>query len=269
MIDLMFGDCLELMQNIAPGSVDMILCDLPYGTSSNSWDRIIPFQALWNEYRRIIKDKGAIVLFGCEPFSTMLRSSNIKAYKYDWIWDKHSTNGFLNAKKRPLKRYENIMVFSYGTPVYYPQMEIRGKPRNKGSYNKRSGDGDGVYGKFENITAYNNTYYPTDMISLSNAVHYGKLHPTEKPIALLEYLVRTYTQPGETVLDNCMGSGSTGVACINTGRRFIGIEKTENFFEIAKNRLENAERGNANCDGAGESAVFDSASGGPGPCAGV
>ena len=188
-------------------------------------------------YNRIIKDNGAIVLFGNEPFSTTLRLSNFKNYKYDWIWDKHSTSGFLNAKKRPLKRYEIISVFSNGVPVYYPQMEERGKPRQKGSYNKKQGNGDMVYGHFKNISVINNMYYPTNIISMSNAIQKGKVHPTQKPVPLLEYLIKTYTNEGETVLDNCMGSGSTGVACVNTNRRFVGIEIDENYFEIAKKRI--------------------------------
>lgn len=184
---------------------------------------------------------GVIALFGSEPFSTVLRTSNLSAYKYDWVWDKHSVNGFLNAKKRPLKRHENICIFSYGTPVYFPQMEVRGKVRKKGNYNKKNGDGDGVYGKYINITAENNEYYPTDILSFSNADHKEKLHPTQKPVDLLEYLIRTYTNEGETVLDNCMGSGSTGVACVNTNRNFIGIELNENYFNIAKSRIDKSE----------------------------
>ena len=241
-IQLYQGDCLELMKDIQDGSVDMVLADLPFGTSSNRWDTVIPFQPLWEQYHRIIKPHGVIALFGCEPFSTTLRASNLTAYKYDWIWDKHSTNGFLNAKKRPLKRYENICVFSYGTPRYFPQMEIRGKVRGKGSYGKKTGNGDGVYGRYKNLESENNTYYPTDVLNFSNANQKGKVHPTQKPVALLEYLIRTYTNEGETVLDNTMGSGSTGVAAVNTGRNFIGMELDPGYFETAKRRIEEAER---------------------------
>ena len=236
---LLQGDCLELMKSIPDKSVDMVLCDLPYGTTSCIWDSVIPFEDLWECYERIIKPCGVICLFGNEPFSTYLRMSNIKNYKYDWIWDKSSTSGFLNAKKRPLKRYEIISIFSYGTPIYIPQMEVRGKPRQKGSYNKRIGNGDMVYGKFENIKYVNNTYYPTNILSFSNAVQKGKIHPTQKPVPLLEYLIKTYTNEGETVFDNCMGSGSTGVACVHTGRDFIGMELDEHYFSIAKERIEN------------------------------
>lgn len=236
-IQLYQGDCLELMKEIPDGIVDMVLADLPFGTSSNRWDAVIPFQPLWEQYERIIKPNGAIALFGCEPFSTTLRASNLTAYKYDWIWDKHSVNGFLNAKKRPLKRYENICVFSYGTPRYFPQMEIRGTARKKGNYNRKAGDGDGVYGRHKNIATENNEYYPTDILSFSNADHTKKLHPTQKPVPLLEYLIRTYTNEGETVLDNTMESGSTGVAAVNTSRNFIGIELDRGYFETAKSRI--------------------------------
>lgn len=240
-VQLLQGDCLELMKGIPDGSVDMVLADLPFGTSSNRWDTIIPFSPLWVQYKRIIKPHGVIALFGCEPFSTSLRASNLAAYKYDWIWDKHSVNGFLNAKKRPLKRYENICVFSYEAPRYFPQMEIRGRVRKKGNYNRKAGDGDGVYGRYKNITTENNEYFPTDILSFSNADHTEKLHPTQKPVSLLEYLIRTYTNEGETILDNVMGSGSTGVACVNTGRNFIGMELDHGYFETACKRISEAE----------------------------
>ena len=231
------------MKQIPDKSIDMILCDPPFGTTYNRWDKPLPFEDMWREYQRIIKDKHAIVIFALEPFATKLRHSNLKNYKYDWIWDKHATGGFLNAKRRPLKRYENICVFSYGAPVYYPQMEVRGKERKKGSYNRKLGNGDGVYGKYNNISTKNNVYYPTDILSYSNAQRKGKVHPTQKPVGLLEYLILTYTKCRggvETVLDNCMGSGSTGVACVNTDRNFIGIELDPEYYSIAKERIEEA-----------------------------
>ena len=239
-MQILQGDCLELMKDIPDGSVDMILCDLPYGTTACKWDTVIPFEPLWEQYKRIIKPNGAVVLFGSEPFSSYLRLSNLKWYKYDLVWDKKSTTGFLNAKKRPLRRHEYIHIFSNGAPVYYPLMETRGKPRKKGNYNKKQGNGDSVYRHYENHTSFNNTYYPTDIIMFSNAAQKGKVHPTQKPVALLEYLIHTYTNDGETVLDNCMGSGSAGVACINTGRNFIGIELDPVYFEIAKRRIQEA-----------------------------
>jgi len=236
--NIYLGDCLELMKYIPDKSIDMILCDLPYGTTLNKWDSIIPLDLLWHEYERIIKDRGMICLTASEPFTSQLISSNYKLFKYDLIWDKKSTTGFLNAKRRPLRRHEQVLCFYKKLPIYNPIMEIRGKPRNKGSYNKRKGDGDSCYGKFENIESFNNTYYPTSILEFSNANQKDKLHTTQKPVALCEYLIKTYTNEGETVLDNCMGSGTTAIACINTNRNFIGIEKELKYFEIAKKRIE-------------------------------
>ena len=236
--NIYLGDCLEIMKHIPSKSIDMILCDLPYGTTLNKWDSIIPLDLLWHEYERIIKDRGMICLTASEPFTSQLISSNYKLFKYDLIWDKKSTTGFLNAKRRPLRRHEQVLCFYKKLPIYNPIMEIRGKPRNKGSYNKRKGDGDSCYGKFENIESFNNTYYPTSILEFSNANQKDKLHTTQKPVELCEYLIKTYTNEGETVLDNCMGSGSTLVACINTNRNFIGIEKELKYFEIAKKRIE-------------------------------
>ena len=236
------GDCLEEMKNIPDGSVDMILCDLPYGTTQNKWDNIIPLDKLWTEYSRIIKDNGMICLTSSEPFTNQLINSKPRQFKYyDLIWDKISTTGFLNAKRQPLRRHEQIICFYKKQTTYNPIMEIRGKPRNKGSYNKKQGNGDMCYGKFENIESFNNEYYPTSVIQISNAVQKGKTHPTQKPVDLLEYLIKTYTNEGETVLDNCMGSGSTGVACINTDRKFIGIELDDNYYSIAYNRIKEAQ----------------------------
>ena len=232
------GDCLEVMKDIPDGSIDAIICDLPYGITACKWDTIIPFDKLWEQYERIIKDNGAIVLFGSEPFSSKLRMSNIKNYKYDWIWDKNKGSNYANAKYMPLKIHETISVFSKGNKRvdYYPVMR-EGKMRNKKSYSK----GGGVYGslKSDGKDIYNNLYYPVSILNYSNATQKGKVHPTEKPVPLLEYLIKTYTNEGETVLDNTMGSGSTGVACLNTNRKFIGIELDNNYFEIAKERIEN------------------------------
>lgn len=241
---LMQGDCLELMKNIPDGSVDLVLTDPPYGTTACKWDSVIPFEPMWKQLNRVIKPNGAICLFGSEPFSSALRMSNIKHYRYDWIWDKHNTNGFLNANKRPLKRHEVISVFSIGVTIYIPQMEERGKPRQKGNYNKKKGNGDMVYGRFKNISTINNLYYPTDILDFSNAKQKDKVHPTQKPVELIEYLIKTYTNDGETVLDFTMGSGSTGVACVNTNRNFIGIELDKGYFEIAKSRIEQALQNN-------------------------
>ena len=231
-------DCLEGMKRIPDKSVDMILCDLPYGTTACKWDEIIPFEPLWEQYERVIKDNGAIVLFGSEPFSSKLRMSNIKNYKYDWIWDKNKGSNYASAKYMPLKIHETISVFSKGNKRvdYYPVMR-EGKMRNKKSYSK----GGGVYGslKSDGKDNYNNLYYPVSILNYSNASQKGKVHPTQKPVPLFEYLIKTYTNEGETVLDNCMGSGTTAISCLNTNRNFIGFEMDENYFNIATNRIKN------------------------------
>jgi len=225
------------MKRIPDWSIDCIITDPPYWTTACKWDTVIPFDLMWKELKRIIKPNGAIVLFGSEPFSSALRMSNIKNYKYDWKWDKKGTGGFLNAKIRPLKRYEDIMIFANKKPLYFPIKEIKGKPRNKDSYNKKVGDGDMVYGKFNNQSSYNNEYYPTDIIEISNATNKGKVHPTQKPVALIEYLIRTYTNEWETVLDFTIGSGTTAIACINTNRNYIGFELDKWYFDIANERI--------------------------------
>ena len=236
-IKLIHGDCLEEMKNIPDKSIDMILCDLPYGTTQNKWDSIIPLELLWEQYKRIIKDNGAIVLFAQTPFDKVLGASNLKMLKYEWIWEKQQGTGFLNAKKMPLKKHENILVFYKKLPTYNPQMignEIRIIKRNK------DGKTTDNYGKF--TYDEQSTYvgrYPTSILSFDRDKN--KLHPTQKPVALLEYLIKTYTNEEEIVLDNTMGSGSTGVSCVNTNRKFIGIELDEKYFEIAKNRIEEAQ----------------------------
>ena len=233
------GDCLVVMDElISQGvKVDAIITDPPYGTTACKWDSVIPFDEMWKRLNQLIKPNGAIVLFGSEPFSSLLRVSNLKNYKYDWVWDKKGTGGFLNAKIRPLKRHENILVFSNGKPVYYPIKEVRGKERNKGGYNKKKGDGDMVYGKFKNLESFNNEYYPTDIIEISNAVNKGKVHPTQKPVALIEYLIKTYTNENELILDFTIGSGTSAIAALNTNRRYTGIEKDENYYNITLERI--------------------------------
>ena len=234
-IDLYNGDCLELMKSIQDKSVDMILCDLPYGTTKCKWDIVIPLDKLWEQYNRIIKDKGAILLFGSEPFSSKLRISNLRMYKYDWIWKKTKAQGFLNSKKMPLKDYENICVFYKRLPVYNPQGIIYGNFQNdrKSKYSK----GEDIYGKEKEFGISHMSNFPKQIIEFSNPSGKGQLHPTQKPVDLLEYLIKTYTNKGETVLDNCMGSGSTGLACVNTNRDFIGIELDKDYFNIAKQRI--------------------------------
>lgn len=230
-VELWQGDCLELMKNIPDGSVDLVLTDPPYGTTACKWDSVIPFEPLWEQYNRIIKGNGAIVLFGSEPFSTALRYSNLKMYRYDWVWNKKISGNPFIAKYQPLKIFENIMVFSKKTAAYYPQMR-KGKMRKKGGGKSKLFD-------VKCTEATNDLYYPTAILEFSNSGR-KQQHPTQKPVALLEYLVKTYTNEGELVLDNCMGSGSTGVACVNTNRRFIGIELDEGYFDIAKKRIEEA-----------------------------
>ena len=239
MIKLLHGDCLELMKDIPDGSIDMILCDLPYGVTACKWDNVIPFEPLWEQYNRIIKDNGAIVLFGTEPFSTQLKMSNLKHYKYDWIWNKVRGVGFQIAKYRPMQQHEYISVFCNGKLNYYPIMKKRDKVKKTKNY------GNSKVCSLQSNDMEERIYtekYPTSILTYSNASQKGRLHPSQKPTELLEYLIKTYTLENETVLDNCMGSGSTGVACINTNRNFIGIEKDEKYFEIAKKRIEECQR---------------------------
>lgn len=236
-IDLRHGDCLEFMKDIPDKSIDMILCDLPYGTTRNKWDSVIPLDKLWKQYERIIKDNGAICLFAQSPFDKVLGCSNLKLLRYEWIWEKDNGTGFLNAKKMPLKIHENIEIFYKKPPTYNPQMRKGFKP-----YSQMSGRGSSNYGEQVRVRTVNDgERYPIDVIEFKRDKE--KLHPTQKPVALLEYLIKTYTNEGDVVLDNCMGSGSTGIACVNTNRNFIGIELDENYFNIAKERI-NKERGN-------------------------
>lgn len=266
MIDLRQGDCLELMKDIPDKSIDMILCDLPYGTTACKWDNVIPFEPLWEQYNRIIKDNGAIVLFGSEPFTAELIHSNIKNFKYEWIWEKQKASNFMGAKYQPLKYHENICVFSNYTHNYYPQRykvlefeEIKqmsdkelkqvfetrdydrfGKVDRRKTINNPITNKEHIGNKITRTRSADDGYrFPKSVLKINKAIN-TNLHPTQKPVALLEYLIRTYTNENETVLDNCMGSGSTGVACINTNRKFIGIELDEKYYEIAKNRIENA-----------------------------
>ena len=234
MSKLMQGDCLERMKEIPTGSVDLVLTDPPYGTTACKWDSVIPFEPMWEQLKRVIKPNGAIVLFGSEPFSSMLRCSNLKMFKYDWVWVKNRATGVLNAKKQPLRTYENISVFYEKQPTYKPQGLI---PYNKNSRNSKK-DSE-VYGKGQ-TNSYTQEWsnYPKNILQFDSVQR--TQHPTQKPVALLEYLIKTYTNEGETVLDFTMGSGSTGVACANTNRNFIGIELDQGYFDIAKQRIESA-----------------------------
>jgi DNA modification methylase len=234
---LIKGDCLEEMKGIADGSVDMILCDLPYGTTACKWDSVIPFEPLWEQYKRIIRTGSSIVLFGSEPFSSIQRMSNLAWFKYDWIWDKVRPSGFQIAKFCPMKRHETISVFCQKTPKWNPIKEKRDK-QVKGRVCNKSDSSPLAYS--DGLTRTYNDKNPQSILIFSKQSDGKYVHPTQKPVALMEYLIRTYTNEGETVLDNTMGSGTTGVACVNTGRNFIGIERDEEYFKIAKDRIEKA-----------------------------
>jgi site-specific DNA-methyltransferase (adenine-specific) len=241
MIDLRKGDCIELMKDIPDKSIDLILCDLPYGITDCKWDIAIPFNKLWEQYNRIIKDRGCIALFGIGLFSVHLISSNEKHYKYDWIWDKNTARGHLTAKIKPMRQHENIHIFSGGKGGvnYYPiktDMNILRKDKvckKSEIYSKPTAPIGEIY--------YHWGRYPKTILTFKSiGTNGGYLHPTQKPVDLLEYLIKTYTLENDTVLDNCMGSGSTGVACINTNRNFIGMELDDHYFSIAENRINEA-----------------------------
>ena len=229
-------DCLEGVKRIDDKSIDMILCDLPYGTTQNKWDSVIPLAELWKEYKRIIKDNGVIVLTSQGIFTAKLMLSNEKWFKYKLVWVKSKATNFLNAKKQPLRKHEDICVFYNKQPQYNPQM-TEGEPYDKGV---RKNQLTGSYGDFYPVHVKSEGMrYPTDVVYFKTAESEGKVyHPTQKPVALFEYLIRTYTNEGETVLDNCIGSGTTAIACLNTNRNFIGFEKDKEYWEIANERLE-------------------------------
>lgn len=224
-ISLFNGDCIELMRDLPDASVDMILCDLPYGTTQNKWDSIIPLDAMWREYKRIAR--GSIVLNCAQPFTSALITSNLKDFRYCWVWKKSKPTVHLNAKRQPMRNAEDIAVFYKNQPTYNPQgtkpTDVMVSRTNRGNY-----------GECSKTTRQTVTGYPTTILEFATETG---CHPTQKPVALIEYLVRTYTNPGDVVLDNCMGSGTTGVACVNTGRNFIGMEMDEGYYQIAKDRI--------------------------------
>ena len=262
-VKLYNGDCLIEMDKIPDKSVDCIICDLPYGTTSCSWDTIIPFDKLWKQYERIIKDNGAIVLFGSQPFTSLLIASNIKNFKHEWIWEKQKAGNFMGVNYAPLKYHENIAVFSFGNIKFNPQKynvltidDIMSLDRSKmiELFDNREYD---RYSKIDNRNTINNpltnkdwigcdikrtrskddgTRFPKSVLKINKIIN-GNVHPTQKPVALLEYLIKTYSNEGDIILDNTMGSGSTGVACVNTNRNFIGIELNKEYFDIASNRI--------------------------------
>jgi len=239
-VELYLGDCLDIMPTLTE-PFNAIIADLPYGTTACKWDTVIPFEPLWKQYKRLIKPKGAIVLFGAQPFTSALVMSNLEWFKYCWVWDKvNRITGYLDSKKRPLRRAEDICVFYSRQPTYNPQM-VAGKYFGTLKPNPNQTI---VYGKHKVCRTSDGTQrYPQDILAIKADERgtVGRIHPTQKPVALLEYLIRTYTNEGETVLDNTMGSGSCGVACVNTGRNFAGIELLPKYFAIAQERIEKAQ----------------------------
>jgi len=245
MIELIQGDCLQEMQNIPDKSIDAIICDLPYGTTQNKWDSVIPLDLLWEQYNRIIKDNGAIVLFSAQPFTSILVGSNLKMFKYEWVWDKVVPTNHLNAKRQPMRLHENICVFYKKQCTYNRQMTDKPKEYQrpnrklvKDAFYETKNYGDAKRG-FAEDSDHTKTN-PKTIIQYSNGNGYSKKsnHPTQKPLELLDYLVKTYTNENDIVLDNTMGSGTTAIACMNTNRNFIGIELDKHYFAIAKKRME-------------------------------
>lgn len=237
MTDLLYGDCMLMMDDIVGKSVDMVLCDLPYGATKNEWDRCLDLDMLWSHYKRIVKDDGAIVLFASGMFTSVLMMSNKKDWRYNLVWHKTTPTGFLNAKKMPLRAHEDICVFYRKLPVYNPQktQAIRKISTSRHKRNSKKGSNYGDYGA---VSYDSDERYPTSVLTFKTDKQRETLHPTQKPVALCEYLIRTYTKPGDIVLDNCMGSGTTGVAAVNCGRGFVGIESNQDFFTIAKKRID-------------------------------
>jgi site-specific DNA-methyltransferase (adenine-specific) len=237
------GDCLDIMPTLPDKSIDMILCDLPYGTTACKWDTVIPFEPLWKGYKRLIKDNGAIVLTASQPFTSALVMSNPKWFKYDLVWDKILSTGHLNSNRMPLRRHESILIFYKSLPIYNPQKMYDGKKYHS-KYKLTENCGGSNYGKARSVdnSEENSGYkYPTSILPLQKIHNNLVIHSVEKPVALFEYLIRTYTNEGDTVLDNCAGSGTTGVACINTNRKYILIEKDAGYCEIIRKRLANTQ----------------------------
>ncbi len=236
---LFHGDCLELMKQIPDGSVDLVLCDLPYGVTACKWDTVIPFAPLWEQYRRVAKPNAAIVLTASQPFTSALVMSNPLEFKYPWVWNKSKVTGVLNAKKQPLRNHEDVLVFYRRQPIYNPQGLVPfGKRQDIGlKQNGETSENYGALRRTEDGKYYReSTGYPRSVLTIASE---GKnVHPTQKPVALMEYLIKTYTNPGETVMDNCMGSGTTGVAAVRNGRFFIGMELDEGYFKIAQDRIQ-------------------------------
>lgn len=243
-IDLFNADCLEIMGHLIPdNSIDLILCDLPYGTTQNAWDSILPLKKLWDEYVRITKETAPIMLTAAQPFTSALVSSNFPLFKYEWVWEKTSSTNYLNAKKQPLRAHEAVLVFYRKQPVYNPQKTFGHARKISTAHHKRNSVKTTNYG-VHGLTTYDSTErYPRDIIVFALDKQKSALHPTQKPVALMEYLIKTYTNEGMMVLDNCMGSGTTGVAAKKLNRNFIGIEKDPEYFKIAEARINETQAG--------------------------
>lgn len=247
MINLIQGDCLDLLRTLPDNSIDMILCDLPYGTTACKWDTVIPFEPLWEQYRRIAKRSAAIVLTASQPFTSALVMSAPDLFKYAWVWEKSRATGHVHAKNKPMKKHEDVLVFSKGVTLHAGQSGRRMMYAPQGLTRKEAPTVRRAGGAAQTVMGARPSHrdtvqefegYPHTLLKFASE---GRtLHPTQKPVALMEYLIKTYTDEGDTVLDNCMGSGTTGVACVNTGRNFIGIEMDEKYFEIARNRIQSA-----------------------------
>lgn len=237
---VIFGDCLDEMKTIPHKSIDMVLCDLPYGTTRCKWDTPIDLVLLWEQYGRIIKPNGAIVLTAQTPFDKVLGASNLKMLRYEWIWEKTQATGHLNANNMPMKAHENILVFYKKKPTYNPQMTHGHERKVSTAHHKRNSSTGDIYGKSDSFKDYDSTdRYPRDVILFKSDKQKEKLHPTQKPVALFEYLIKTYTNEGEIVLDNTAGSFTTPIACLNTNRKYIAIEKEKKYFNIGVDRIEN------------------------------
>lgn len=244
MNQILKGDCLELMEYIPDGSIDMILCDLPYGTTRNKWDIVIPFDKLWAQYERVIKPNGAIVLTAAQPFTSLLITGNIKLFRYDLVWEKSIATGFLNANRMPLRGHESVLVFYKKLPVYNPQKHMLTTPSFKKGNAARGSSNYGNFNHLMDVGSKDGSRYPRSVFSIKTEASFfdatckqKMLHPTQKPVALFEYLIKTYTNEGDVVLDNCAGSGTTAIACINTNRDFVVMEQDEKYFNKMQLRI--------------------------------
>ena len=242
-MELILGNCIEKMKDLPDGSIDLVLTDPPYGTTACGWDTCIPFEPMWEQLKRVTKKNGAIVLFGSQPFTSALVMSNPDMFKYEWVWEKNRASNPMLAKVQPLKFHENIIVFSEGKNIYVPQMKYVGIKDNRKTFNTIETYNERLNSKFTIKAKKDNGFrFPKSILKVTQE-HFSKIfHPTQKPVALMEYLIKTYTNEGETVLDFCLGSGTTGIACLQTNREFIGIEKNEHYFEMAKKRIYNANK---------------------------